>query len=53
MAANEDGFIDVSIKQDGGVLKKIVQEAPENASGPPPKGYEVSAHYTGTYSGLG
>jgi len=44
----EEGWIDVSIKQDGGILKKILQEAPEGAEGPPPDGNEVSAHYTGT-----
>ena len=43
----EDGFVDVSKAQDGGVMKKITQEAPETASGPPPDGYEVTAHYTG------
>ena len=49
MAENgDDGFIDVSKAQDGGVMKKIMQAAPENASGPPPDGYEVTAHYTGT-----
>ena len=41
-------FIDVSIAQDGGVMKKITQAAPEGAEGPPPKGMEVEAHYTGT-----
>lgn len=40
--------IDVSILQDGGVLKRIIQEAPPDAEGPPPNGYEVTAHYTGT-----
>jgi len=41
-------FIDVSIAQDGGVMKKITQAAPDGAEGPPPKGMEVEAHYTGT-----
>ncbi len=43
-----DEWIDVSKKQDGGVKKKILQAAPESAEGPPPEGYEVTAHYTGT-----
>lgn len=43
----EEGFVDVSFTQDGGVLKKILKEAPEGASGPPPNGNEVEAHYTG------
>jgi hypothetical protein len=41
-------FVDVSIAQDGGVSKKILQSAPDGARGPPPKGNEVEAHYTGT-----
>jgi peptidylprolyl isomerase len=45
--ATEGEFIDVSIAQDGGVKKKITQEAPEDARGPPPIGNEVTAHYTG------
>ena len=44
---SSDEWIDVSKKQDRGVLKKILQAAAEDASGPPPNGYEVSAHYTG------
>lgn len=32
---------------DGGLRKKILVAAPIDAKGPPPKGYEVSAHYTG------
>jgi len=46
-------WTDVSIAQDGGVMKKILKEAPEGASGPPPNGYEVEAHYTGTLSSDG
>jgi hypothetical protein len=46
--ADEGEWIDVSIAQDGGILKKILKEAPEGASGPPPDGNEVEAHYTGT-----
>ena len=48
-----DDLIDVSISQDGGVQKRILQAAPEGASGPPPKGYEVTAHYTGTLASDG
>lgn len=44
----EAEWIDVSVAQDGGVKKRILKEAPEGASGPPPNGYEVEAHYTGT-----
>lgn len=43
-----DEWIDVSLAQDGGVKKKILTEAPSGAEGPPPIGYEVTAHYTGT-----
>lgn len=43
-----DDFVDVSVAQDGGVLKKILQAAPDDAEGPPPKGMEVTTHYTGT-----
>jgi len=45
--------IDVSISQDGGVMKRIIQAAPEGAEGPPPHGYEVTAHYTGTLASDG
>mmetsp|Transcript_59138 Transcript_59138/g.175791 ORF Transcript_59138/g.175791 Transcript_59138/m.175791 type:complete len:487 (-) Transcript_59138:86-1546(-) len=48
MADTDDGFVDVSVSKDGGVMKKITQEAPEGADGPPPDGFEVKAHYTGT-----
>jgi len=40
--------IDVSIAQDGGILKEILVEAPTDAAGPPPDGTIVTAHYTGT-----
>mmetsp|Transcript_2532 Transcript_2532/g.3578 ORF Transcript_2532/g.3578 Transcript_2532/m.3578 type:complete len:489 (+) Transcript_2532:44-1510(+) len=40
--------IDVSVAQDGGILKKIIKDAPDGAEGPPPTGTEVTAHYTGT-----
>jgi peptidylprolyl isomerase len=49
----KDEWIDVSIKQDGGVKKIILQAAPEDASGPPPVGNEVTAHYTGTLASDG
>jgi len=46
---NDDAvFLDVSVAQDGGVLKKILTAAPAEARGPPPTGNEVEAHYTGT-----
>lgn len=45
--SDDDEWIDVSTAQDGGVLKKILQAAPDNAAGPPPNGDEVEAHYTG------
>jgi peptidylprolyl isomerase len=45
--------IDVSISQDGGVLKTILKPAEEGALGPPPDGYEVTAHYTGTLASDG
>jgi hypothetical protein len=41
-------FVDVSFAHDGGVCKKILQVAPDGARGPPPKGNEIEAHYTGT-----
>ena len=41
-----DDQIDVSFSQDGGVLKKITTNAPDDAAGPPPKGSVVTAHYT-------
>ena len=48
MSDDANDLIDVSIAQDGGVKKRILQKAPEGAKGPPPNGYEVTAHYTGT-----
>jgi peptidylprolyl isomerase len=50
-SGNEEGgdeWIDVSVAQDKGVQKKILQAAPDDARGPPPHGNEVTAHYTGT-----
>ena len=44
----DEEWIDVSIAKDGGVKKKILAAAPADADGPPPLGYEVTAHYTGT-----
>jgi peptidylprolyl isomerase len=41
----ENDWIDIS--GDGGLRKKILMAAPDDAEGPPPNGYEVSAHYTG------
>lgn len=40
--------IDVSVAQDGGIMKTIIEAAPEGAAGPPFDGSEVTAHYTGT-----
>jgi len=51
--SNEDGLVDVSISRDGGIMKKIIQEAPEGAAGPPPDGTIVTAHYTGTLASDG
>lgn len=48
MADTNEGWIDVSVAQDGGVMKKILQAAPDGAMGPPPEGYLVDAHYVGT-----
>ena len=47
MSPPDDEWIDVSKKQDRGVLKKILQAATDDALGPPPNGSQVSAHYTG------
>ena len=43
--------IDVSVAQDGGIMKTIIQAAPEGALGPPPNGTVVTAHYTGKFAG--
>lgn len=40
--------IDVSLAQDGGIMKTIIEAAPEGAAGPPTPLSEVTAHYTGT-----
>lgn len=45
----QQAAIDVSIAQDGGVMKTILEAAPDDdALGPPFHGSEISAHYTGT-----
>lgn len=38
----------IDITQDGGVLKKIVKQAPESSAKQPQPGNEVWVHYTGT-----
>ena len=38
--------IDVSVAQDGGIMKTIIEAAPEGAACPF-QGSEVTAHYTG------
>jgi hypothetical protein len=48
MSTDEQQAIDVSIAQDGGVMKTILEAAPNNALGPPFDGSEITAHYTGT-----
>jgi len=45
--------IDVSVAQDGGIMKTIIEAAPEGALGPPPNGCEVTAHYTGEHLVVG
>ena len=39
--------IDVSVAQDGGIVKIVIDAAPDGADGPPFPGSEVTAHYTG------
>jgi len=46
-SATDSEWVDVSILKDGGVLKKIIKAAPEDAT-TPVTGSEVRAHYTGT-----
>lgn len=50
---SDNDLIDVSVAQDGGVRKRILQPAPDDARGPPPKKTEVTAHYTGTLASDG
>lgn len=50
---SEAESIDVSVAQDGGIMKRIILSAPEGAKGPPPEGWEVTAHYTGTLASDG
>jgi peptidylprolyl isomerase len=38
----------VDVLGDGGIMKDITQAAPDGARGPPPKGSNITAHYTGT-----
>lgn len=45
--------IDVSVAQDGGIMKTILAAAPEGAAGPPFPNSEVTAHYTGTLASDG
>mmetsp|Transcript_42235 Transcript_42235/g.89823 ORF Transcript_42235/g.89823 Transcript_42235/m.89823 type:complete len:485 (+) Transcript_42235:75-1529(+) len=45
--------IDVSVAQDGGIMKTIIEAASDGAAGPPFKGAEVTAHYTGTLASDG
>ena len=52
-AAADDEWIDVSIAQDGGVRKKILHPAADDAQGPPPDGFQITAHYTGTLASDG
>ena len=33
-----EAMVDVSVALDGGVMKRIIQDAPDDAEGPPPKG---------------
>jgi len=48
-----DDLVDVSVAQDGGVKKRIIKAAPDDARGPPPMNYKVTAHYTGTLASDG
>lgn len=48
MSTDEQQAIDVSIARDGGVMKTILEAAPNDALGPPFDGSEITAHYTGT-----
>jgi len=47
LAEDVEGWVDVSLAQDGGVLKKVTFEASADSS-TPEDGSEVRAHYTGT-----
>lgn len=46
MEGSDEGFVDVSEKQDGGVLKKILVEGCGEET--PPSGSTVKCHYVGT-----
>lgn len=49
----ESDPIDVTSAQDGGIMKTVIEAAPEGAAGPPFPGSEVTAHYTGTLDSNG
>lgn len=42
----DEGFVDISLEQDGGLLKKILVEG--DGEDRPPSGSKVSVHYVGT-----
>lgn len=44
--ADSEGFVDISLEQDGGLLKKILVEGTGDEQ--PPSGSEVKVHYVGT-----
>lgn len=44
----EEGFVDISEEQDGGLLKKILVEGVGGEEDKPPHGSEVFVHYVGT-----
>ena len=48
MAELSEEWVDVSTAQDGGVMKKVLQEASDPDATSPESGSEVRAHYTGT-----
>lgn len=53
LSSETESWLDVSVAQDGGVRKKILVPAPVDALGPPPDGYLIKAHYTGTLASDG
>lgn len=50
-AADNEGFVDISEEQDGGLLKKILREGAGDEK--PTSGSEVSVHYVGTLTSDG
>ena len=46
MVVGDNGLIDVSFDKNGGVMKKILKHAQEDALSPP-SGSSVTAHYVG------